>query len=156
MKGNNGLGNIPGRDLWQTPKVLMNNLNAQYKFTFDCCADDINKKCELFSSDLENATIPPNNVCWMNPPFSKAKDMFNIFFKKANSGVAIYRCDNMETSVWQDVILKNADWVFLIKGRTNYEGFGGGSARFPSALIGFNVSKPVNMKGVCLNVPNKM
>lgn len=63
-------------------------------------------------------------------------------------GVAIYRCDNMETKVWQEIILKNADWIFIPKGRISYEGKVGKGSRFPSALIGVGVSAPKEIEGV--------
>ena len=79
----------------------------------------------------------------MNPPFSKAKEMFEHFFKVCEKGVAIYRCDNMETKVWQEIILPNATWIFIPKGRINYQYDPklrqGKGTRFPSALIGYNV-----------------
>jgi hypothetical protein len=92
----------------------------------------------------------------MNPPFSKALEMFRHFFKVVNKGVAIYRCDNFETKIWQDVIFSNASWVFIPKGRVSYTPFevgnmrGGNGTRFPSALIGFNVEPPKNIEGKLL------
>ena len=86
----------------------------------------------------------------MNPPFSKAKEMFEHFFKIINKGVCIYRCDNMETKVWNEIILKKASWIFIPKGRITYEGKAGKGSRFPSALIGYNVPKFKGMEGVFL------
>ena len=86
----------------------------------------------------------------MNPPFSKAFKMFEHFFKVVNKGVCIYRCDNMETKVWQDIILPNASWIFIPNKRIKYEGHEGKGSRFPSALIGFNVEPPKNINGVVL------
>ena len=88
----------------------------------------------------------------MNPPFSKAKEMFKHFFEVVNHGVAIYRCDNLETSLWQDIILKYATWIFIPKGRISYEGKIGKGFRFPSALIGFNVEPPKDIEGYTLIV----
>lgn len=148
MKGNNGLGNVIQRDIWQTPQVLFNALNSQYKFTFDCCADAKNRKVAHYADDfLKFKFREIKGCCWMNPPFSKAYEMFKQFFEVVDSGVAIYRCDNMETSVWQEVILKNCNWVFIPKGRIGYEGMDGTGSRFPSALIGFNVDIPMSING---------
>lgn len=145
MKGNDGTGNNESRDSWITNQELWDNLNKQYKFTFDCCANKENTKCSHWSNNLQDAYIG-NDVAWMNPPFSKARLMFEIFFQKVFRGVAIYRCDNMETKIWQEIILKNANWIFIPKGRINYEGMIGKGSRFPSALIGFNVDPPKNFK----------
>jgi hypothetical protein len=107
---------------------------------------------------LSRGVISKEDICWMNPPFSKAKQMFEHFFKVVNKGVTIYRCDNMETAVWQEVILPNASWIFIPKGRVSYTPFEtgdmrkGAGTRFPSALIGYNVPKPTNLEGTLLEV----
>lgn len=156
MKGNNGTGNTIERDEWQTPQELFDKLFKQYLFSVDCCANLRNSKCERWTDDFEYYwSISPNDVCWMNPPFSKAIEMFKIFFERAYKGVVIYRCDNMETRIWQDIILKNASWIFIPKGRISYEGMEGKMSRFPSALIGFNVEHPKKMEGVTLIVKEK-
>lgn len=148
-KGNNGSGNVIERDVWETPQELFNILKKQYEINFDCCANLNNAKCEHWSSEFEDLdeTCISNFICWMNPPFSKAYEMFKHYFKIVSKGVSIYRCDNMETKVWQEVILKNASWIFIPKGRIKYEGFEGNGSRFGSALIGFNVDPPKNIEG---------
>ncbi|MDP2692227.1 MAG: DNA N-6-adenine-methyltransferase [bacterium] len=158
-KGNDGQGNIPERDLWETKQDFWNKLDLQYKFDFDCCASENNTKTKLFSSDFKNSIPIGNNwVCWMNPPFSQAEEMFKIFFSKVKKGVAIYRCDNMETKIWQDTIFKYASWIFIPKGRIAYTPFDVGNmrngmgTRFPSALIGIGTKIPKNIDGVSLLV----
>lgn len=151
--GNDGKGNVPERDLWETKQELFNELHKQFNFTFDCCAILENAKCPEFSSDFEKQDIGSLHTCWMNPPFSNAFKMFETFFKKVKRGVAIYRCDNMETRVRQDVILKNAEWIFIPKGRVSYTSFevgnmrNGNGTRFPSALIGVGIEAPQNIIG---------
>lgn len=159
-KGNDGSGNVPERDLWETQQELWNKLDKMYNFVFDCCASQQNSKTDLHSDDFKSVKKEDitNMSCWMNPPFSKAFEMFVHFFKVVEGGVAIYRCDNMETKVWQEVILRNADWVFIPKGRVSYTPFGTGDmhngmgTRFPSALIGVNVSPPEDIVGVTLKI----
>ena len=109
-----------------------------------------NSKCQMFSSEFESITPFIFDTCWMNPPLSKAEEMFTPCFNVIQTGVAIYRCDNMETSVWQDIILKNASWVFIPNYRIKYEGFDGKGSRFPSAIIGKGVEVPLNLKGKTL------
>ena len=155
MKGNDGNGNLPERDLWQTNQEFWNELDKQYEFTFDCCANKENTKCDLFSSNFEH-TDPDNNICWMNPPFSDASSMFEHFFKVVKKGVAIFRCDNMETRIWQDIILSNCDWIAIPKGRISYTPFDitirNGMTRFPSALIGKGVDIPKIEGFKCLSL----
>lgn len=155
MKGNNGTGNIEERDDWQTPQWLFKDLNKQYNFTFDCCAEENSTKCETWSSDFLDIIEVGNVACWMNPPFSKAMHMFDKFFNTIKRGVAIYRCDNIETKIWQDIIFKNATWIFIPKGRISYDGKDGKGSRFPSALIGFNVDTPKNIEGSILLIKHQ-
>lgn len=150
MKGNNGSGNNPSRDEWETPSWLFKLLSEQYAFEFDCCATQQNTKTKDFSErDFQDIT-EIDRVAWMNPPFSKAYAIFKHFFKIVKRGVAIYRCDNMETRIWQEVILPQCSWVFIPDKRIYYDGFKGDGARFPSALIGIGVEPPKNLKGITL------
>lgn len=155
MEGNDGSGNTVERDEWQTPQKLWDKLNEQYKFVYDCCASENNKKCNNYFYDFEKVNFVFIKMAWMNPPFSKAEEMFVQFFNVVVHGVAIFRCDNMETKVWQDIILKNATWVFIPKGRICYEGMEGKGSRFPSALIGFNVPVPKGLDGTVLMIGGK-
>lgn len=148
MIANNGNGDIESRDEWQTPRDLFAQLNKIYNFDIDCCANYDNSKCTKFYFDFEKSgELPKTPIAWMNPPFSKAREMFDHFFKVVNEGVAIYRCDNLDNKLWQEVILKKCDWIFFLKGRVNYEGFDGSICRFPSALIGIGTVTPRDIKG---------
>jgi len=155
MKANNGSGNIESRDEWETPQWLFNILHKQYKFIFDCCASKSNTKCPIWSEEdfldmKRNTSALQPRVSWMNPPFSKALEMFRHFFNVIPNGVAIYRCDNFETKIWQEVIFPNASWVFIPNKRIAYEGMRGSGSRFPSALIGFNVPVIESLDGITL------
>lgn len=153
MKGDNGKGNNPLRDGWKTPSELFNLLNEQYKFKFDCCATNKDMKCLDFSSNFESINII-KKMAWMNPPFSIAWRMFEHYFKVIEQGVAIYRCDNFETGLWQKVIFPKCSWAFIPSRRVYYEGLDG-VVRFPSALIGLNVDCPKEINGVILEVMHR-
>ena len=157
MKANNGKGNNSSRDEWKTPNWLFNILNKQYKFKFDCCASHTNSKCKYFASKRTEFQISTfvGDVAWMNPPFSKADKMFFHFFNIVEKGVAIYRCDNMETKIWQELIFPNATWIFIPNRRIAYEGMEGKGSRFPSALIGLNVKEIKDLGGITLTPSEK-
>lgn len=150
MKANDGSGNIPERDEWETPVWLFNNLDKQYHFDVDLCANSENTKV-INSYPLDFLKFTSGTyMSWMNPPFSKAKEMFIHFFDSVQCGVAIYRCDNLETDIWQNVIFPNCSWIFIPNKRIVYDGLNGNGARFPSALIGLNVDPPKYIDGICL------
>lgn len=149
----NGAGNNSSRDDWRTPQWLFDILNSQYNFELDCCANATNKKRTIYSDDFEKEVYGYMYLTgWMNPPFSIADRMFKHFFKVLRQGVAVYRCDNLETKIWQEIILPKASWVFIPNKRIKYEGFGGAGSRFPSALIGLNLPEPKMIDGTTLKV----
>ena len=156
MKGNDGTGNLAERDDWETPQWLFDKLNKQYRFNFDCCASSDNCKVNFFTRDFLGVSSFPGVVAWMNPPFSRAKAMFKHFFSVIPMGVALYRADNFETMLWQDIIFPSASWVFVPSGHVEFEYDGSkrnvSGSRFPSALVGFNVPVPKGLGGVLLFV----
>lgn len=56
---------------WITPDDLFNQLDKEFHFTLDVCADDLNKKCNLYFTEKHNGLIQSweNQICWMNPPY---------------------------------------------------------------------------------------
>ena len=145
------------RDEWCTPHKLYNSLYEQYEFSFDCCANEGNTKCANWSNDFLNywpGRETRTNIFWMNPPFSRAQKMFNHFFTVVTYGIAIYRCDNIETDLWQNTIIPQCDWIFVLRGRVKYDGFSGSSPRFPSALIGVGLPHPYLVEGWVLITPS--
>lgn len=155
MKANNGSGDNESRDSWETPQWLWDKLYNQYRFTFDCCANVMNHKHHCYTVNFLEWSNKEDEICWMNPPFSKAEEMFNHFLAIVRKGVAIYRCDNFETRLWQEIIFPHVDWVFIPHGRISYEGMEGNGSRFPSALIGIGVPEPVGLEGTCLHIRRK-
>lgn len=138
-------------DEWGTPKGLFKYLDDRYNFTHDLAASPQNKKCKSYSSDsLLSAWWVSGNMFWLNPPFSKAKQFYEKAAKEQPKLVSIYKSANLETELWQDIILPNCNWVCFIKGRVNYEDEDGivvPNVPFGSALIGYNVECKVKDLG---------
>jgi len=153
MRLNNGKGNNSERDEWETPQKLWDKLDKQYKFTTDCCASKENTKCKDWTNNfLAYSEKEGSHIHWMNPPFSIAGTMFAHFFQNIKKGVAIYRCDNFETGIWQEIIFPWADWIFIPNKRTEYKGLSNKWDRpvFASALIGVGVEHPKELEGTVL------
>lgn len=156
-KGNDGSGNNVSRDDWETPQWLFNKLEKEFEFDFDCCASEENHKCNFWSDEFlevdtdKQAGLYNDEVAWINPPFSKAKEMIEHFFEIVERGVGIYRSDNIETQIWS-LIFKEADWIFVFNKRICYEGHEGKGARFGSSLFGIGVPPPKELEGTCLMV----
>lgn len=136
------------RDDWQTPDWLMEILKKDYDFIGDLAASEVNTKFKVFFSEENNflqCEEFEDGIYWMNPPFSKAKAFYQHALKHNLKMVSIYKNDNPETQVWQDLIFPNFSFCFMPKGRINYadeKGVIQPQAMFPSAIFGFNVKKP--------------
>ena len=143
-----------GSDNWRTPQVLWDTLHAQYGFTIDLCACDKDTKTTTYISNLGIELVPKDAIAWINPPFSKVKQLLPIVLNDNYPVVGIYRADNFEAKIWQEQLLKKADWVFLFSGRVRYEDpFGTRqSPMFPSALWGRGLPEPTGLQGVCVRV----
>jgi phage N-6-adenine-methyltransferase len=75
-EGMNAAG--PSNDEYETPEWLFKALDTEFGFTFDAAATRKNAKCGLFSSDINETTIPPGERVYCNPPYSKIDTFVNI------------------------------------------------------------------------------
>ncbi len=61
-------------DLWSTPQWLFDQLNQEFKFEVDVCADSTNNKCNIYFSKEEDGLKQvwhQFKACWMNPPYGR-------------------------------------------------------------------------------------
>jgi len=69
---------------WETPQDLFDQLNREFDFTLDVCANPDNAKCDFFFGPqlppytfLDGLTLSwilpgrERNCCWMNPPYGR-------------------------------------------------------------------------------------
>ncbi|WP_309713392.1 DNA N-6-adenine-methyltransferase, partial [Armatimonas sp.] len=58
--------------MWATPQDLFDEINAEFGFTLDVCAEEYNAKCErYFTPKQDGLTQKWEGVCWMNPPYGR-------------------------------------------------------------------------------------
>lgn len=92
-------------DLWRTPPEVMMYLEKQERFkpTIDACADENNKKCDVFFSE-ENCFLKadPKSVTgqqiWCNPPYSKPLPFVKQCFEFSQNGNEVFMLLNMDSS----------------------------------------------------------
>lgn len=62
-------------DQWRTPNWLFDELNEEFHFDIDLCANPNNSKCKLFCKDYlkEDITQLHIQTAFMNPPYSNPK-----------------------------------------------------------------------------------
>jgi len=60
-------------DEWATPQELFDDLNQEFDFDLDVCADDWNYKCSrYFTREIDGLSQDWNGKVWMNPPYGRA------------------------------------------------------------------------------------
>lgn len=59
-------------DKWATPQPLFDQLDREFHFTLDVCADESNHKCHRYFDRAQDGLVQPwEGVCWMNPPYGR-------------------------------------------------------------------------------------
>tara|TARA_R100000808_G_scaffold3776_2_gene12962 strand:+ start:4140 stop:4568 length:429 start_codon:yes stop_codon:yes gene_type:complete len=126
------------KDDWETPQHLFDELNQEFGFELDVCADESNAKCKrYFTVEDDGLNMKWEGVCWMNPPYGR---VIGKWIKKAYESAlngAVVIClvpSRTDTKWWHDYCMKGE--VRFIKGRLKF-GRSTNSAPFPSAVVIF-------------------
>lgn len=123
-------------DNWATPQWLFDDLDKEFHFTLDVCADDQNHKCEKYytkaDDDLKNSWV---GSVFMNPPYGQeiAKWIRKAYSERANCETIVMLVPaRTDTNWFHDYIYHEAEIRFL-RGRVR---FGGAkwNAPFPSMV----------------------
>ena len=128
-------------DDWETPQDLFDELNEEFHFKLDVCADSNNKKCDNFFDKYQNGLKKhwfTYETVWMNPPYGRD---IGKWIKKAyeeslrGCRVVCLLPARTDTKWWHDYCMKGE--IRFIKGRLKFSG-SKNSAPFPSAIVIFN------------------
>ena len=128
---------------WSTPQDFFDELNKEFNFTLDPCADKENAKCDLFYTE-EDDGLSLNwlgNIVFCNPPYGRAiKDWVQKCSeesKKIGTKVVMLIPARTDTKYFHEYIYNKENVeIRFIKGRLKF-GDGKGSAPFPSMLVIF-------------------
>jgi len=137
-------------DHWETPRSLRAFLVQTFGINWDMCASERNTLAPNFHTEESSCMrvdwpTGPRDVCFMNPPFSKAEKFINFAVwqaKRRGVRVVILYKANMETKWWQDSILEHAKFIWIPRGRVQYELHGQRgkkSCSFTSVVAVFNI-----------------
>lgn len=59
-------------DQHATPQDLFDQLDAEFSFTLDVCADPTNAKCLRYYTEVEDGLVQPwDGAVWCNPPYGR-------------------------------------------------------------------------------------
>ena len=124
-------------DEWATPQAFFDDLDKEFYFTLDACANEQNHKCaKYFTKDDDGlAQNWGGHIIWCNPPYGR--DIANWVKKcSEHTGVAVMLLPARTDTRWfHDYIYQKAE-IRFIKGRLK---FGGAKnpAPFPSMVVIF-------------------
>ena len=58
--------------MWETPQDFFDQLNGEFHFTLDVCANSENAKCEkYYTKEQDGLKQPWKGTVWCNPPYGR-------------------------------------------------------------------------------------
>lgn len=136
---------------WATPQKFFDDLNSEFHFTLDPCADESNHKCELFFTEEQDGLLQDwqGHTVFCNPPYGRDIKKWvkkcSDESQKPDTVVVMLIPARTDTAYFHDYIYQkpNVEIRFL-RGRLKF-GDGKNSAPFPSMVVIFG-RKPINNK----------
>lgn len=127
-------------DKWSTPQDFFDELNNEFHFTLDPCADDYNHKCEKYYTEADDGLLQDweGEIVFCNPPYGKAiKDWVRKAYIegcKPNTTVVLLIPARTDTAYFHDYIYHEAKEIRFIRGRLKF-GNSKNAAPFPSMVV---------------------
>lgn len=129
-------------DQWATPQSFFDQLNEEFNFTLDPCADKENAKCKKFYTKEDDGLKKDwgGETVFCNPPYGRAiKDWVKKCSEegqKINTKVVMLIPARTDTIYFHEYIYQKAE-IRFIRGRLKF-GEATNSAPFPSMVVIFN------------------
>lgn len=132
-------------DNWSTPQQVFDELNEEFHFNLDPCADSQNHKCDKFYTKEDNGLLQDWGGArfFCNPPYGK--EMYKWVEKchqegcKENTLVCLLIPARTDTKYFHDFIIHRTE-IRFIRGRLKF-GNSKNAAPFPSMLVIFRGAK---------------
>lgn len=128
-----------GKDDWETPQSLFDELHKEFEFVLDVCANSQNRKCDnYFTKNDDSLTKDWGSFGWkwMNPPYGRK---VTSWIKKAyDSGKVVALLPARTDTIWFHKYIYNnpkAEIRFL-QGRLQFSG-NKWNAPFPNMIVIF-------------------
>lgn len=129
-------------DLWATPQSFFDELDKEFHFDVDVCADETNHKCQkYFTKEMDGLSQDWKGICWMNPPYGRE---IGKWVKKAYESMkhgATVVCllpSRTDTKWFHDYCLKmKQETLRFIKGKLHFND-SKNAAPFPSVVVIFS------------------
>ena len=131
-------------DEWSTPQEVFDELDSEFSFTLDPCANNENHKCQTYYTEEENGLSKSwgGERVFCNPPYSKIGAWVRKCYEeslKDGTVVVMLIPARTDTKYFHDYILNRSEVRFL-KGRLKF-GDSKNSAPFPSMVVVFRAAR---------------
>ena len=132
-------------DKWATPQTFFDELNREFDFNLDPCADETNHQCEKYFTEEENGLLQDWGGCrvFCNPPYgSSIKDWVAKCYHeghKEETLVVLLIPARTDTTYFHDYIEHRAE-IRFVRGRLKF-GDSKTGAPFPSMVVIFRGPK---------------
>lgn len=125
-------------DNWATPQHFYDELNAEFGFELDVCADHENAKAaKYYTKEIDGLSQEWPGVVWCNPPYGReiGKWIAKAYESSlSGSTVVMLIPARTDTKYWHEYVIKGE--IRFIRGRLKF-GSSKNSAPFPSAVVIF-------------------
>ena len=129
------------RQDWATPQHIFDQLDAEFHFTLDPCADERNHKCDKYFTEADNGLDRDwsGERVFCNPPYSDVKAWAKKCFDECYCGkceLAVMLVPARVDTQWFHQYIYHKSEIRFLEGRLK---FGGHSvnAPFPSMIVIF-------------------
>ena len=134
---------------WETPLSVFKELDAEFSFTLDPCAEDDTAKCEKYYTIHDNGLYQDwaGHTCFVNPPYGRhLKGWIVKSFtesKKKNTKVVMLIPSRTDTAYFHDIIKPYAKEIRFLRGRIKFlcDGKEKDAAPFGSMIVVFDCNK---------------
>lgn len=138
-------------DEWSTPQYLFDELDREFRFTLDPCADAENHKCDRYYTKEQDGLkqIWGGEVVFCNPPYSQIDKWVKKAWEEARAKdtICVLLIPARTDTRWFHGYIQNRAEVRFIKGRLKF-GDATGNAPFPSMVCIF-YGPETYAKGIC-------
>lgn len=131
-------------DNWSTPQEFFDELNKEFDFTLDPCADDYNHKCEKYFTEEQDGLSKiwgGQERIFCNPPYGKEIGLWvrkcSLTNQEQGNLIVMLLPARTDTRWFHEYIYRKSNVeIRFIKGRLKF-GESKNSAPFPSMVVVF-------------------
>ena len=137
------------RQDWATPTDLYRDLDEEFHFTLDACAQPETAKCERYFTPDDDGLAQDwgRERVWCNPPYNELYAWLAKGDESSQRGALVVFLipARTDTRAWHEHVM-HASEIRFIQGRLRF-GNSKNSAPFPSALVIFRppITRPVQL-----------